>query len=179
MNPLDPNLLILGIAAAAGLLAVIAFFTRATPRRIAGALAGAVPLVPLVMFYDWIAARIGWWHYPSVVTGSAPLAWYIAAALFYGAGLGLIGWRMIRRFGGRGLLAFLVLLALFGVARDYFYSVAAQLIAFGPGPAPLIADGVAYASAAVLVQILMYWIAGPPASDPLARTHGAGASRRL
>lgn len=169
MNPLDPNILLASVVATTVLFAAIAFFSRATLRRTAGALIAAVPVIPLVMLYDGIAARLGWWRYPSVTSGSAPLVWYIAAALFYGAGLGLIGWRVIRRFGRPGLIAFLAGLGLFGVARDYFYSVTAQLIVFGPGLLPYFGDGFAYASAAVLVQMLMFWIAGPPASDRLAR----------
>jgi hypothetical protein len=158
--------------ATAVLFAVIAFFARAGMRRIIGALIAAIPIIPLIMLYDGIAARLGWWRYPSVPGGNAPLAWYIAAALFYGAALGLVGWRIIRRYGRPGLIVFLVGFALFGVARDYFYSVTAHLIEFGPGVLPYLGDVFAYASAAALVQILMYWIAGPPVSDPLARTKG-------
>ncbi len=175
MDPLDPTILVLGIVATTIMLAVVAFLARATPRRMVGALLGAMPLVPLVMFYDAIAAQLGWWRYPSVTTGNAPLAWYIAAALWYGAALGLVGWRVIRRFGARGLAVFLALFALFGVARDYLYSVTTGLIVFGPGLLPLIADLFAYASGAAVVQLLMYWIVGPPQSDPLARAPPARA----
>jgi hypothetical protein len=119
MNLLDPKILVLGVIATAILFAVIALLTRAPLRRILAVLVGAVPLIPLIMLCDAIAARLGWWHYPSVRTGNAPLAWYLAAALFYGAALGLVGWRVIRRFGKRGLIGFLVVFGLFGVMRDY------------------------------------------------------------
>ena len=154
---------------------VAAFFTRATRRRILGVLIAAAPVIPLVWAYDRIAAQLGWWRYPSVPAGSAPLAWYIAAALWYGAALGLVGWRVIRRWGTRGFVAFIVGFGLFGVARDYGYSVTTQLIVFGPGPIPLLADFFAYASAAVIVQLLMRWIVGPAQSDPLARVPKLGA----
>jgi hypothetical protein len=91
-----------GVVITAVLFAVSAFFTRAGERRILGALLGSLPLIPLVMFYGSLDTRNGYWHYPSVTPGNAPLAWYIAATLFYGA---------------------------------------------------------------ALVQLLMYWIAGPPRSD--------------
>lgn len=168
-NPLAPATLALAVVASALAFGVVAFFTRATPRRMAGALVGALPVVPLVMFYDRVAGRLGWWHYPVVTTGSAPLAWYVAAALVYGAAMGLVGWRVIRRHGTLGLLAFLVALALLGVARDYAYSIATGLIAFGPGPVPLVADLVAYASVAAIVQAVMYLVVGPPGADRLAR----------
>jgi hypothetical protein len=171
VDPFDPATLVRGTIATAILFAVIAFCTRATLRRIVGALIGSMPLIPMVMFYDSIASQLGWWHYPVVTAGStAPLAWYIAAALFYGAGLGLIGWRVFRRFGSRGLIGFLIALAIFGATRDYFYSFTTDVIKFGPGPIPLIADLFAYASPAAVMQLVMYWIAGSPGSDPLART---------
>ena len=70
----------------------------------------------------------------------------------------------------------LVVFALFGVTRDYLYSVTTRLIVFGPGLVPLIADLFAYASAAAVVQLLMYWIAGPAQADPLARMPQASAA---
>lgn len=149
---------------------VIAFFSRAGVRRILGVLLAAIPVIPMVMFYDKLAAQFGWWYYPAVTAASAPLAYYVASALGYGAAFGLIGWRAIRRWKMRGLLAFLLLFALFGVARDYAYSVTTQFIAFGPGSVPLLADLFSYTSAAVVVQLLMRWIAGPAQSDTLART---------
>ena len=170
MDLLDPALMIAGVATTAIMFAVVAFFSRAGSRRTVGALLAATPVVPMVMFFDRIAAQLGWWHYPSVAAASAPLSWYVAAALWYGAALGLVGWRLIRRWATPGLLAFVMLFALFGVARDYAYSVTTRLIVFGPGLIPLLADLFAYASAAVVVQLLMRWIVGPAKSDALART---------
>ena len=175
LNPLDPNLLIIGIVITAILFAVIAFFTRARLRRIVGVLLAAIPVIPLVMFLDSIAARYGWWNYPSVTTDNAPLAWYIAAALGYGAAFGLVGWRIIRCWKMRGMIVFLLFFALFGVARDYGYSVTTKFIVFGPGPIPLLADLMAYGSAAVVVQLLMRFIVGPAQSDGLARTSTSSA----
>jgi hypothetical protein len=175
LNPLDPNLLIASVAITAILFAIIAFFSRAGLRRILGVLLAAIPVIPMVMFYDKIASHFGWWHYPSVVAASAPFAWYVAAALGYGAAFGLIGWRVTRRWKMRGLLAFLLLFALFGAARDYGYSVTTQFIVFSPGLVPLLADLFAYGSAAAVVQLLMRWIVGPAQSDTLTRTPKSGA----
>jgi uncharacterized membrane protein YjfL (UPF0719 family) len=77
---------------------------------------------------------------------------------------------VIRRWGTIGLVVFLVAFALFGVGRDYAYSVTTQLIVFGHGPFPLLADLFAYASAGAVVQLLMRWIVGQAGSDRLART---------
>ena len=174
IDPFDPVTLVRGMIATAILFAVIAFFTRANSRRILGALAGSLPLIPMVMFSDTIAARLGLWYYPSAPGGApGPFAWYISAALFYGAGLGLIGWRVIRRFGKRGLVGFLIVFALFRATRDYIFSYTMGGIEFGPGPLPFLADLFSYASPAAAVQLVMYRIAGPATSDPLARTRHA------
>jgi hypothetical protein len=174
MDLLDPKLLFVGVTITAVMFAVVAYFSRASWRRIIGVLLAAIPVMPMVMVYDKLAAQLGWWHYPTVTTTAAPLAWYVAAFLWYGAALGLIGWRVIRRWRTLGLVAFVVLFALFGVARDYVYNLTTQLIVFGPGPIPLLADLCAYASAAVVVQLLMRWIVGPAQSDALARTPQSG-----
>jgi hypothetical protein len=123
MNLLSPTLLIASVAITAIVFAIVAFFSRAGLRRIIGVLLAAIPIIPMVMSYDRIASEFGWWHYPSVTAANAPLAWYVAAALGYGAAFGLVGWRAIRRWEMRGLLGFLLLFAPFGVARDYGYSV--------------------------------------------------------
>ncbi len=169
INPISPATLALGVAITALCFTLFAFFTRATFRRAAAALIASIPVVPWIMLMDAIAARYGWWRYPSVSTASAPLAWYIAAALFYGAGLGLVGWRIIRRFATRGVISFVIGFALFGVARDTAYYLTTQFIEFGPGWVPFMADFFSYALAAAIVQIGMAWIAGPPSSDRLAR----------
>jgi hypothetical protein len=169
MNPTDPVILLLSVIVTAILLGIIAFFTRATWRRFAAAVIVSLPIIPLVMFFDFIAARLRLWHYPSVTSGQAPFAWYIAAALFYGAGLGLIGWRVIRRFGKPGLILFLVAFGLFGVSRDYLYSINTDFIKFGNGLIPLVADFFSYTIGAIIVQALMVLLAGKPSSDRLAR----------
>ena len=174
MDLLSPALLIASVAITAILFGIIALFSRAGLRRIIGALLAAIPVIPMVMFYDNVAAQFGWWHYPSVTATSAPIAWYIAAALGYGAAFGLIGWRIIRRWKMHGLLVSLLLFALFGVARDYGYSVTTKFIIFGPGPIPLLADLFTYGSAAVVVQLLMRRIVGAAQSDVLARTPKSG-----
>jgi hypothetical protein len=166
---LNPTLLWIAAVVAFILFAVVAFLTRATRRRAVGALVASIPIVPMVMLLDLAAARLGWWSYPSIPRANVLLPAYIATALWYGAALGLIGWRVIRRFGGRGLLAFLALFGLYGAARDHLFSSTTGLIVFGSGALPRIADFLAYASGAAVVQLLMLWIVGRPGGDPLAR----------
>jgi hypothetical protein len=151
----QPAVLIGSVFAGAILFALTAYFTRAPWRRAAAALIASIPVVPIVMIYDSIAARFGWWQYPSLAGAPAPVAWYIAAALWYGAGFGLIIWWATARFGKAGLAAFIFGEALIGLGRDLFYAKVSGLILFGPGILPLAVDFFAYASVAALVQWLM------------------------
>jgi hypothetical protein len=169
MNVRGPALQVLALIITCSMFGAVAFCSRAASRRVLGALVGGLLLIPMIMFYDAVAARLGWWHYSPVISGPAPLAWYVAAALWYGAALGLVGWRVIRRFGRAGLVIFLIGFALLGTTRDYLYSITTRLIVIASGPLPLIADLFAYASGAVVVQLCMYWVTGPR-SDPLARS---------
>jgi hypothetical protein len=169
VDPLAPKILSLCILITTAIFLAVAYFTRASFRRIVGVLIAAALIVPYLLILDRTAFRLGWWHYPSVTSGNVPLVWYVSAALGYGAALGLVGWRVIRRWAGPGLVVFLLGFALFGVGRDFAYSLATRLIVFGAGPVPLLADFFAYAAAAMLVQLLMRWIVGPARSDPLAR----------
>jgi hypothetical protein len=96
---------------------VVAFFTRANARRIAGAVAGAVAsgLVALVMIA--LGERTGWWH--------MAIAWepYYLILMMIGVSvcffLFLLTWRIARRFGWRGLAVFLVFVAIIGPPRNY------------------------------------------------------------
>ena len=166
---LTPLALTATVLATVFIFAAAAFFTRATLRRAAGALIGAAPLVLLVMGADSLAGQAGWWHYPTVPTGQAPLAWYIASAIGYGAAVGLLGWRVLRRCGIRSLAAFAACVGFFGIGRDYAYSLSTGLIEFGRGPLPLAADFISYAVASLVVQAIMWAVAGSPRSDRLAR----------
>jgi len=84
------------------LLGITTLLTRATPRRILGALAGGLAAALLNVGEDIVAFSLGWWYYPSVATSYGPPLMYVAVGLWYGAGVALIGWRLTRRFGWRG-----------------------------------------------------------------------------
>ncbi len=164
---------IYGTIASVLLLAIIVYFTRATRRRIAGALIGGLATGLIVILIDAIASSLGLWYYPGSTTGYGPLGYYIPNALFYGAGIALIGWRINRRFGIKALTAFIVLFGLYGVSRDFIFTAvtsSSNIIVFGVGIAPVIADIVAWMGVLTVAQILMWLIAGPARADKLART---------
>jgi hypothetical protein len=108
MLNLTPALaLTIGYNRRADLFVLAAYFTRATRRRSAGALAGAVAYAALNILWDRLAAAVGWWVFPfrAHLGRNSPL--YIPAGLVAGGAFGLIGWRVSRRWpGGRGLLVF-------------------------------------------------------------------------
>src|SRR4051794_25863911 len=80
-------------------LAVSVILLRPTLRRVTGALVSGVVVAGLNLLVDVAAYHLGWWWYPTVPTSYGPPLFYVAAGLWYGAGVALIAWRLRRRFG--------------------------------------------------------------------------------
>jgi hypothetical protein len=101
------------------ILAAAAVLTRATPRRIVGALAGAAAAGVMALGIIGLGERVGWWHFAIpwepyfLALGEIDFA--LCAFVF------LITWRIARRFGGRGLVVAVFLAAVIGPPRDYWY----------------------------------------------------------
>ena len=160
------------IAASGVYLAVLlaaAWFTRAIKRRIIGALLGGLAVGVVGPGVEFLAHKLGWWHYPFVQTPYGPPLMYPLIVLVFAA-LALIGWRVTRRFGWRGQATFLIALAVLGTVLDY--RVAAMLpdfIVFAPGIRIVFIDAACWAALMALAQAVMRLIAGPANADPLAR----------
>src|SRR4051812_12732274 len=98
---------------------IVAVVTRATARRIAGALAGATAFGVVALGIIALGERVGWWHFA--------ISWqpyYVAILLLdfaLCAFIFLITWRIARRFGWRGLAVVMIVLAIIGPPRDYAY----------------------------------------------------------
>jgi hypothetical protein len=163
------------IAASCVYLAVFgasAYFSRATARRIAGALIGGVAVGVVGVGIETLAHTLGWWRYPSVETPYGPPLIYPIGILMFSA-IALIGWRVTRRFGRRGQMVFLAGLSILGTLRDYGWAARLpQLIVFAPGIGTVIVDALCWASLAGLAQMVMRWIAGPVGGDQLASRLG-------
>jgi hypothetical protein len=143
-----------------------AYFTRAPVARILAALVSGAVVAGFVIAADVLAHQRGWWRYPGVTDrGFGPFVWYAGAGIGV-SGISLIAWRAHRRWGVTGTVGFLLALAAYGTARDWTVSrVIRDLIVFGGGALPWIADYVAWVgcgSVAVAVQALLR---GPPSRD--------------
>ena len=176
MPTLSPSQVILiGIFVAPAIFALCAYFTRAGLRRIVRGLAGVVAFSLVQYLWDRAAAVIGWWTYPGYGTASnlpMPVTMYLFSGLVF-AGFGLIGWRIGRRFGWRGVLAFLVAWSLWGFSHDIIGSSlfsSSQLMVIEPGVAPRIADFLVYATCMAAVLMTIRVLGGPLRADRLART---------
>jgi hypothetical protein len=147
---------------------VVAVLTRATPRRIAGALAGGavvgVALLGVVAFGE----SFGWWH--------MAMTWkpYFLTLMWIGTipcgFVFLITWRIARRFGGRGLAVTVFVAAVLGPVRDYCYmAIFPKWGAYAQGITPVLAISVAYVILGILGHGTMRLVSGPALADRLAR----------
>jgi hypothetical protein len=148
-------------------LLIVIYFTRATARRIVGALVGG--------------AAVGLFGMGAIVLGNAlalwrvPIVWtpYFLTLFYFGLTISvtpiyLVTWRLARRFGWRGLAVCLGVVALIGPPRDYLYAMKfPEWMVFAPGIAPLIADALAYIGIVAIGHAVMSLAAGPSGRDRL------------
>jgi len=164
--------LALAISVAAALL------TRATPRRIAGAVAGAGAAGVALLAVVPLGERARVWH--------MAIDWrpYMVVLLLINVALCayvfLITWRIARRFGWRGLVIVGFGVAIIGPPRDYWYmSRFPEWGYYAPGFGPVIAISVAHVTLIVVGHGVMRLLAGPARKDPLARRPWAAVKKSL
>jgi hypothetical protein len=152
------------------LLGVATYFTRATLRRLLGALVGGVAATLLGVGFDVAGHSLGWWHYVGVTTPYGPPLMYVALGLWYGAGVALIGWRITRRYGWQGQVAFIGGMAVYGPIRDYVGVALSKnrLQVIAPGIMPVVGDVILWASVIAAAQGVMRLVAGSAQNDQLA-----------
>lgn len=150
------------------LLVLVILLTRASSRRILGALIGAFAAGAAGVAVIAICEHVGWWHFTMQWEPYYLLQLGISIAL--GSFVFLLTWRLARRFGGRGLIIALVLAALLGPFRDSAYmAMFPEWGYYAPGIAPMLAISAAYVIIGVIGHGFMRMIAGPAIADPLAR----------
>jgi hypothetical protein len=151
-------------------LVVVAYVTRATSRRVLGAVCGGAVVGAISMGIIALCEAIGWWRMPIASTPFQHLLLYFAIAISCSP-IYLVTWRVARRFGWRGLAIFTGIVTIIGAPRDYLIAAKfPEWMVFSPGVAPILADSVAYFLIVVAGHAVMRLVAGPSAADPLART---------
>src|ERR1044071_812708 len=80
---------------------VVAIFSRATARRVVGALAGGAALGVVALGILTVCVKAGWWRF--AITWEAYYLTLLWIDFALGAFIFLITWRIARRFGSRGL----------------------------------------------------------------------------
>jgi len=149
-------------------LALVALLTRATPRRIAGALAGGAAAGVVMLGIIGLGERVGWWH--MAITWEPYFLALMLIDFTLCAFLFLLTWRIARRFGGRGLAVVLVVLAIIGPPRDHWYMRRfPEWGSYGPGIAPVLAISASYVVLVLVGHGVMRLVAGPARADRLAR----------
>jgi hypothetical protein len=145
-----------------------ALLTRATLRRIAGAIVGAGAAGVVLVGVVTLGERARVWH--------MAIDWrpYMLALLLINVALCayvfFITWRIARRFGWRGLVTVGFGAAIIGPPRDYWYmSRFPEWGYYAPGFAPVIAISVSYVTLIIVGHGVMRIVAGPARKDPLAR----------
>lgn len=152
----------------------VAYCTRATLRRAAGALAGGLVFGIVAVGIIALGERVGWWH--MTITWRPYFLTLLVINFALGAFVYLITWRIARRFGWRGLAVVVVVAAVIGPPRDYWYMARfPEWGNYGPGMAPVLAISATYVVMVLLGHGVMRLVAGPAKRSPLARQHSTDA----
>jgi rhamnosyltransferase subunit B len=150
------------------ILIVAAVLTRATARRIAGAVAGGLAYGVVAPGIIALGRKAGLWRMALTWTPylrSLMLINFALSAYVY-----LVTWRIDRRFGWRGLAVVVLILAVIGPPRDYaFMAKFPEWGAFAPGVAPVLAVAANYVLLVLVGHGVMRLAAGPSGADHLAR----------
>ena len=147
------------------------YLTRALPLRVAGALAGGVPVAAAMMIKFTLGYSIGWWRSrfaesPDPMSLFSPV-FFLAIALA-GAAYLLLCWRVSRRFGWVGLTVLIVALSgQFALHDRFLWDPALNIVSVGIYP--LVTDAALWAVGFALGYAVMRLIAGPARNDPFAR----------
>jgi hypothetical protein len=116
-----------------------------------------------------LGEEMGWWHFVIAWEPYFLTLLLLDAVISCGA-IFLVTWRVARRFGWRGLVVVVVILAIIGPPRDYWYmKTFPEWGEYRPGIAPFVAVAVIYALLVPVGQPVMRLVAGPARADPLAR----------
>lgn len=149
-------------------LVAAVYFTRATVRRVVGALAGGACVAVMSLGMIGVCEALGWWRIPFASTPYAKMLLGIGLAISCSP-IYLVTWRVARRFGRRGLAIFTAIVTVIGPPRDYLIAAKyPEWMVFSPGVAPILADAIAYLGIVLVGHGVMHLVAGPAEHDRLA-----------
>jgi len=147
----------------------VIYFARANVRRVVAAIAGGAVAGLLGIGAIALCEALRWWWIPFAPTLFFLTLFYLGLAISL-MPIYLITWRLVRRFGWRGLAVFTIIVTVIGPPRDYLYATMfPRWMVFEPGVAPIIADGATYAGIVIVGHAVMRLIAGRANQDRLAR----------
>jgi hypothetical protein len=150
-------------------LVAVIYFTRATVRRVIGAMVGGASAGLFSMGAIALCEALGWWHIPFEATAYFAPLFYVGLSITL-IPIYLVTWRLARRFGWRGLAVFVGIAGIIGPPRDYLIATMfPKWMVFAPGIAPILADGAAYIGIVVVGHAVMRLVASPARGDRLAR----------
>jgi hypothetical protein len=147
---------------------VVALLTRATARRVAGALAGSAIVGVVGLGNFALGEKLGLWQF---AISWEPYFLTLLLVVFTICGfIYLVTWRIARRFGWRGLAAVVIFAALIGPPRQYWYTTRfPEWGSYSPGIATVLAISATYVLMILLGHGVMRLVAGPSGGSPLAR----------
>jgi len=150
------------------LLVAVAILSRATARRIVGALAGGLAAGVAALGIIGLGERTGQWHLEMPWTPYFLVLLVVDFALC--AFVFLVTWRIARRFGARGLAVVMIFAALIGPARDYWYMTHfPEWGAYNWDARTVLAISAAYVVLLILGHGVMRLVSGQARQDRLAR----------
>jgi hypothetical protein len=149
-------------------LVLVAFFTRATRRRCAGALFGGAVAGAMALGADALGEKWGWWR--MTIFGPHMLSLVYLGFVVSLTPIFLVTWRVARKFGWRGLAVVVLVLTVIGPPRDYaFMARFPEWGSYAPGIVPILAIAALYAMLVAVGHSVMRLVAGPAGTDRLVR----------
>jgi hypothetical protein len=142
-----------------------AYASRAQRLRAASSMAGGAIFS---VFVTMIPISMRWRSFVALQHSTQALLLLYTIGVLYGAIIALAEWRIARRFGWRGLAAFVIVVSIGGPIRERLYLSAAHLMAVAPGAIAWIANTLSWTCALLLSHSIMRLIAGPARDDRLA-----------
>jgi hypothetical protein len=149
------------------LFVVVAILTRATARRITGALAGGLAAGVAALGIIALGEKASWWH--QIITWRPYFLTLFVIDFALCAFVFLITWRIARRFGSRGLTVAMIVAAVIGPPRDYWYMTRfAEWGTYMWGVPTILAVSASYVLLGIVGHRVMRLVAGPAREDRLA-----------